>query len=134
MIFKSGAKYGVNPHQFFFLNPQDGEILHKFDIPYDVPAVVTFEYSPEGRWFAYRAWEERRIEVVDTTHWEVRKPFKVRGGNISDESIAFSPDVRYLGLGDTVLDFQTGGLVHVGEGMTNSRFLNDTHLLIKEEA
>lgn len=134
MIFKSGAKYGENPHQFFFINPQDGEILHKFDIPYDVPAVRTSAYSPEGRWFAFRAWEERRVDVVDTTDWEVRKSFKVPGGTISDNSIAFSPDGCYLALGSTVWDFQTGGIVHRGEGMPISQLLDDTHLLFKEGA
>ena len=114
MIFKSGGKYGANPHQFFFINPQYGEILHKFDIPYDVPAVTTCAYSAEGQWFAFRAWEEHRVDVVDTTDWEVKKSFKVRGGTISDDSIAFSSDGRYLALGSTVWDFQTGGIGSYG--------------------
>ena len=134
MIFNSGAKYGKKPHQVFFLNPRNGEILYKFDIPYDVPAVTTFAYSPEGQWFAFRAWEERRVDVVDTTDWEVRKTFKVSSGAISNESIAFSSDGRFLALGDTVWDFQTGELVHVGEGMAISQFLDGAHLLFREGA
>ena len=134
MIFKSGAKYGKNPHQFFFLNPQDGEILHKFDIPYDVPAVTAFAYSPDGRWFAFRTREERRVDVLDTTDWNVRKTFKGSGSAISNELITFSPDGRFLALGNTVWDFQTGKLVHVGESMSISQFLNDTHLLFSEGA
>ena len=132
VIYISGTKYGENSHQFSFTNPQNGEILHKFDIPFDVPVVTTFKYSPEGRWFAFRAWEERRVDVVDTTDWVVRKTFNGSGSAISNELITFSPDGRYLALGNTVWDFQTGGIVHVGGSMTISQFLDDTHLLFNE--
>ena len=135
MIFKSGAKYGKNPDQFFFLNPQDGNILHTFDIQHYSPPVTAYAYSPDGQWFAFRVWEENRIDVVDTTDWEVRKTFEVRGGSMSVASIAFSPHGRYLALGDTVWEFQTGEPIRVGERWKISpisRFLNDTNLLIKE--
>ena len=131
VIVKSGSKYGRNPHQFFFLNPQDGEILHKFDIRCETPE-LTFAYSPGGQWFAFRAWTERRVYVVNTTDWQGKKTFKVDGGTSREASITFSPDGRYLVLGDTVWDFQTGEPVHVGVYWAISQFLDNTRLLISD--
>ena len=131
VIVKSGSKYGRNPHQFFFLNPQDGEILHKFDIRCETPE-LTFAYSPGGQWFAFRAWTERRVYVVNTTDWQGKKTFKVDGGTSREASITFSPDGRYLALGDTVWDFQTGEPVHVGVYWAISQFLDNTRLLISD--
>ena len=132
VIFKSGSKYGQNPHQFFFLNPQDGEILHKFDIPCETPEIMTFAYSPESQWFAFRAWTERRVDVINTTDWQGKKTFKVKGGTSREASITFSPDGHYLALGDTVWDFQTGEPVHVGVYRAISQFLDNTRLLISD--
>ena len=132
VIFKSGSKYGQNPHQFFFLNPQDGEILHKFDIPCETPEIMTFAYSPEGQWFAFRAWTERRVDVINTTDWQGKKTFKVKGGTSREASITFAPDGHYLALGDTVWDFQTGEPVHVGVYRAISQFLDNTRLLISD--
>lgn len=131
--------------RFVFLNPRDGEILHELNVQ-DTDAGVTFAYSPGGQWFAFRAWSEQRIDVIDTLNWQVRKTFTV--GRDQERSyvfptvyspyprtsISFSPDTRYLALGTMVWDFRTGHTVHAGSHWAISQFLDDTHLLISNGA
>ena len=131
------------PPQLVFLNPQDGEILHRLPIKYD-PQDLTFVYSPGGQWFAFADLSSHYIHVLDTTDWQVRNTFK-KGPSPRllkasilltnrDASIAFSPDERYLALGSTVWDFQTGERVRLGKYQVISQFLDDTHLLISDKA
>ena len=78
------------PPRFIFLNPQNGEILHKFDLQDNNPA-LTFAYSPGGEWFAFRAWRAQRVDVIDTTDWRVKKTFKVGDGILRGVSIFLVP-------------------------------------------
>ena len=134
VILDKGAKYGGNSHRFFFLNPRDREILHKFEVRATVPE-VTFAYSPRGQWFAFRSWIERRVDVINTTDWKRKKTFKVDGGRTGSRTpISFSTDGRYLAWEGTVWDFQTGKTVHTSNVGRFNRFLNDTHLLISDLA
>ena len=133
------------PPRLVFLNPQDGKILHELNIQ-DSDAGLTFAYSPGSQWFAFRAWREKRIDVIDTLDWQVRKTFTVRGGQEMSyvfpfvyspdpkTSISFSPDSRFLALGAMVWDFRTGDTVHAGVYRATSQFLDDTHLLISDGA
>jgi RNA polymerase sigma-70 factor (ECF subfamily) len=130
------------PPRFVFLNPRNGKVLHKFDLQDNNPE-LTFAYSPRGEWFAFRAWREQRVDVIDTTDWLVKKTFKVGDGILRGVSIfspdpklsvTFSPDGRYLALGDAVWDFQTGESIYMGESRRISQFLDDTHLLISDKA
>ena len=131
------------PPRLVFLNPKDGEVIHTINIPDNVEG-LTFAYSPGSQWFAYRAWRERRVDVLDTHDWQVRRVFTVPGGQEKSylfptvhppdpkTSISFSPDSRYLALGAMVWDFRTGDVVHPGVDRASSQFLDDTHLLISD--
>ena len=128
-----------------FLNPQDGKILHQLNVQ-DTDAGMTFAYSPGSQWFAYRAWRDKRIDVIDTLDWQVRKTFTIPDRQKMTDfltpvhlpqrktSISFSSDSRYLALGSMVWDFRTGDTVHAGEYKVMSQFLDDTHLLISNGA
>ena len=128
-----------------FLNPQDGKILHQLNIQ-DTDAGMTFAYSPGSQWFAYRAWRDKRIDVIDTLDWQARKTFTIPDRKKMTDfltpvhlpqrktSISFSSDSRYLALGSMVWDFRTGDTVHAGEYKAMSQFLDDTHLLISNGA
>lgn len=128
-----------------FLNPRDGEILHKLNVQ-NTDVGMAFAYSPGSQWFAYRAWRDRRIDVIDTLDWQVRKTFTIQDRQKMTDfltpvhldqrktSISFSSDSRYLALGSMVWDFRTGDTVHAGEYKVMSQFLDDTHLLISNGA
>ncbi len=149
VVFEYDAYNSSRPNpltpRLVFLNPRDGEILHKLNVQ-DTDAGMTFAYSPGNQWFAYRAWEEERVDVIDTLNWQVGKTFARRRGQkksyvfptvySSDPrtSISFSPDSRYLALGAMVWDFRTGHTVHTGSHRAISQFLDDTHLLISDGA
>ena len=129
------------PPRLVFLNPKDGEILHELNVK-GTAAEVTFAYSPGSQWFAFRAWRDKRIEVIDTLDWQVEKTFTIPDRQKMTNfltpvhmpkrkaSISFSSDSRYLALGSMVWDFRTGDTVHAGEYRAMSQFLDDIHLLI----
>ena len=149
VIFEYDAYNSSRPNpltpRFVFLNPQDGKILHEFNVQ-DTDAGVTFAYSPGSQWFAYRAWRDKRIDVIDTLDWQVKKTFAIPDRQKRTDflapvhllqpktSISFSSDSRYLALGSMVWDFRTGDTVHAGEYRAMSQFLDDTHLLISNGA
>ena len=131
----------LSPPRFVFLNPKDGEILHELNVK-GTAAEVTFAYSPGSQWFAFRAWRDKRIDVIDTLDWQVEKTFTIPDRQKMTNfltpvhmpkrkaSISFSSDSRYLALGSMVWDFRTGDTVHAGEYRAMSQFLDDIHLLI----
>ena len=149
VVFEYDAYNSSRPNpltpRLVFLNPRDGEILHELDVQ-DTDAGVTFAYSPGSQWFAYRAWRDKRIDVIDTLDWQVKKTFAIPDGLKRTDflapvhlpqpktSISFSSDSRYLALGSMVWDFRTGDTVHAGEYKVMSQFLDDTHLLISNGA
>ena len=114
VIFEFDKFRSTRPKQplprLVFLNPQDGKILNSFPLQDDRPE-VTFAYSPGGQWFALGILTHRRVDVIDTTDWQIKKTFRCSPS--LEASITFSSDGRYLALGSAVWDFQTGKPVHV---------------------
>ena len=140
VIFESGSWHEVGnlhtsrPHRIFILEAQSGEILHEFSIP---PAekrhlfsLISFAYSPDSRWLALRAWEERRVEVYDTVDWTVKKVFKTIWGGGSYPEVSFSPDGSNLALGGQVWDFETGEEVRGGKFWPYAQWVDNTHLVV----
>ena len=127
--------FRTNPHRFFFLNPRDGEVLHKFEVPATVPK-ITYAYSPNGQWFAIPRRDEARIDAINTTDWQSKESFNFVGGAGAfwGAPVTFSPNGRYLAYGNDVWDFQTAEVVHTNSVGGFSRFLDDTQLLISDSA
>ncbi|MDE0297843.1 MAG: sigma-70 family RNA polymerase sigma factor [Candidatus Poribacteria bacterium] len=78
VILDEGTKYVAKTHRFVFLNPRDGEVLHKFEVPATIPK-ITYAYSPNGRWFAFPRRDEGRIDAVNTTDWKSEESFTFVG-------------------------------------------------------
>ncbi len=133
VILDKGTKYVEKTHRFFFLNPRDGEILNKFEVPATAPE-LTFAYSPNGQWFAFLRWAEQQIDAINTRDWQRKKTFKFTGGAIWQAPVTFSSDGRYLAYGSDVWDFQTGKTVHTNNVGRFSQFLDNTHLLTSDLA
>ena len=133
VILDEGTKYVGKTHRFVFLNPRDGEILHKFEVPATIPD-ITFAYNPNGQWFAFPRRGEERIDAINTSDWKRKKTFKYTGGAFWGAPVTFSPDGRYLAYGISAWEFQTGKTVHTSGVGRFSRFLNNTHLLMSDLA
>ena len=136
VILDKGTKYVAKTHRFVFLNPRDGEVLHKFEVPATIPE-ITYTYSPNGQWFVFpRRGEggEGRIDAINTTDWKSIETFKFVGSAFWKAPVTFSPNGRYLAYGNDVWDFQTAEVVHTNGVGRFSRFLNDTQLLTSDLA
>ena len=133
VILDEGTKYVGKTHRFVFLNPRDGEILHKFEVPATIPE-ITFAYNPNGQWFVFPRRGEERIDAINTRDWKRKKTFKYTGGAFWGAPVTFSPDGRYLAYGISAWEFQTGKAVHTSGVGRFSRFFNNTHLLTSDLA
>lgn len=133
VILDEGTKYVGKTHRFVFLNPRDGEVLHKFEVPATIPD-ITFAYNPNGQWFVFPRRGEERIHAINTSDWKRKKTFKYTGGAFWEAPVTFSPDGRYLAYGISAWEFQTGKTVHTSGVGRFSRFLDNTHLLTSDLA